>query len=113
MADERERVTRLPTRTLVRELQERIRLIAKVTVQVAFSDHALDRMDERDISDREVFDVLRSGLIEGAPWIEPKSGDDACKVVLRLKRSRAIGVVTIVLKVDKLVVKTVEWEDVR
>jgi hypothetical protein len=108
MADERERVTRLPTRTLVRELQERIRLIAKVTVQVAFSDHALDRMDERDISD-----VLRSGLIEGAPWIEPKSGDDACKVVLRLKRSRAIGVVTIVLKVDKLVVKTVEWEDVR
>ncbi len=70
-------------------------------------------MDERDISDMEVFEVLRVGLIEGAPWIESKTGDDACKVVLRRKKSRAIGVVTIVLKVDKLVVKTVEWEDVR
>ena len=70
-------------------------------------------MWDRDISDIDVFRVLRLGMIDGVPWVEPKTGEHACKVVYRRARERALGVVTIVLVDEKLVVKTTEWEDER
>jgi hypothetical protein len=105
------RVVALPTAKVIGPLQDRIRALAKETKNIALSRHAEDRMWERDISAMEVFEVLRLGMIDGAPWVEPESAEQACKVVLRKKGSRTIGVVTIILAADGLLVKTVEWED--
>lgn len=113
MADEpRKPIVSLPVGRVIGPLQERIRKIAAETKRVFISRHAEERMWERDISTMEVFEVLRLGMIDGAPWLEPE-GDQACKVVFRRKGSRAIGVVTILLIEEELLVKTVEWEDER
>jgi len=99
-----------PVGSVIGPMQDRIRALAAETKKVFISDHAAERMWERDISSMEVFEVLRLGMIDGRPWVEG-SGERACKVVLRKKGSRAIGVVTILLIEDGMLVKTVEWED--
>lgn len=92
------------------ELANRIRQLAKEGA-VSFSDHALDRMEERGISDLQVQRVLTSGEIRGA--VEPgrNEGEWKCKVVDRVKGMREVGVATLVIRNAKLFVKTVEWED--
>ncbi|MFC5372917.1 DUF4258 domain-containing protein [Brevundimonas faecalis] len=107
------KTVRLPVVQGVGELMARIRLIAKDTGKVFLTDHAVDRIRERGISDVVVFKVLRIGEIRGAPWFE-EDGSKACKVVLTPRGDRTVGVVTILIdEADELVVKTVEWEDRR
>jgi len=91
----------------------RIREIARDSARVVVTDHAAERMEERDIIDVDLFRILRSGHIVGS--VEPgrRDGDWTVKVVYRLKGSRDAGVVTVVLASERLVVVTVEWEDCR
>lgn len=93
------------------DLMALIRELAGDTSKVFLTDHAVARMFERGLSDGDVFKVLRMGEIVGSPWLE-EDGCRACKVVLRQKGDRDIGVITILVNEDsELVVKTVEWED--
>lgn len=91
----------------------RIRAIARDTARVIVTDHAAERMEERDIPDVDLFRILRDGHIVGE--VEPgrRDGDWIAKVVFRVRGSRDAGVVTVVLATDRLVIKTVEWEDFR
>ena len=93
------------------ELTRRIRLAASVSRNVSFTDHALQRMMERSITDLDALKVLARGDIDGP--IEPgrTPGEWVCKVIYRLKGNRDAGVVTAVLRNGRLFVKTVEWED--
>lgn len=95
------------------EMVERIHRLAKESKNVAFSNHAEERMDERGISDLDALRVLRSGCLSGS--IEPGAyeGEWKCKIVAPIKGRREVGVVTILVKNRKLRVKTVEWEDLR
>lgn len=81
--------------------------------EVAFGNHALERMEQRDISDIQVVRVLKRGELRGE--VEPGSGTGEwkCKVVSLGRGSREIGVVTLLIKNRRLFVKTVEWEDLR
>ena len=49
------------------ELQKRIRLLAKNSAKVFFTAHVLDRMLLRGVSDIEVLDCLRGGVIQRPP----------------------------------------------
>lgn len=91
--------------------QQRIREAATVTANIIWSKHALERMEERDISDKDVLRILRGGFIEGAPKETDRSGEWKCNVTLKIRGGRTAGVVTIILVSGKLFVKTVEWED--
>ena len=88
-----------------------IRILAANSENVAFGDHALDRMDERGITTLDVLRVLRTGEIVGSIEAGRALGEWKCKVVERRKRAREIGVATVVMKQRKLFIKTVEWED--
>jgi len=69
-------------------------------------------MLEREIDDVDVLRVLRSGTICGEP--EPAElGEWKCKIVMKLKGAREVGVLAIILRNKRLFVKTVEWEDIR
>ena len=73
----------------------------------------MDRMAERDIIDVEVFRILQNGALSREPEQTPK-GEWKLKLVMRLRGNRDAGVVTIILHGDrKLLVKTVEWEDLK
>jgi len=70
-------------------------------------------MRERDISIRVALHVLRSGVVSG-PIIPGKvSGEWKAKVVLTVKGRREVGVVAIAVRDSYIIVKTVEWEDVK
>ena len=78
---------------------------------VILSNHAMERMDERDILDIEVFKILQSGSLTGEPE-QTLEGEWKLKIAKKLRGNRDAGVVTIILhSVSKLLVKTVEWED--
>ena len=70
-------------------------------------------MEWRDITDRMMFDVLRTGYLKGEiePGMHP--GEWKAKMCKQMKGQREVGVVTIVVRDSWLFVKTVEWEDLR
>ena len=96
-----------------RQLIAIIRSLAR-DADILLLDHAEERMQERDIDMIDVRRVLASGDIIGP--IEPGISDQEwkCKVVASPRypeSSREIGVVTIVVRTSRLIIKTVEWED--
>ncbi|MGB1214622.1 MAG: DUF4258 domain-containing protein [Pikeienuella sp.] len=81
------------------------------TANVIFTNHAFDRVGERDITRLDAFRILRTGsCVDG-----PKKDDDGNWVVTmakRLKGRREAGVVTvIVVGEEKLIIPTIEWMD--
>lgn len=76
-----------------------------------YDSHAASRMDWRDITDKMMFEVLRTGYLKGD--IEPGKypGEWKVKMTKQMKGRREVGVVTVVINQRRLFVKTVEWED--
>jgi len=95
------------------ELCRQVRRLAHNTNNIGWSDHILERMEERDISDHQVLTVLRTGDIEGDITPGRSAGEWKCKMVARIKGNRDVGVVTVVCDGKRLWLKTVEWEDLR
>lgn len=85
---------------------------AQVSENVIVGDHARKRMSERDIDIDDVLRVLRTGSVDASPT-RTDQGEWQCKMVKRIKGTRSVGVVTIILHKEKLFLKTVEWEDLR
>lgn len=94
------------------DAQERIRVISFESDCVIFTDHALLRMEERDLSMPEVLEILRCGYVEDPPSQE-HVGEWKCKVTSKW-RGRTAGVVTVIVDSRRqLIIVTVEWEDFR
>lgn len=104
------RVVRIQRPEAVRDL---VRRLAADSSNVKWSRHALERMEEREITDKMALEVLREGMLKGD--VEPGNGPDELKVkmVRQIKGQREVGVVVITIKGVHLLVKTAEWEDVR
>lgn len=99
-------------RLTVAQAERRIRAIAADTANIKWSFHALERMEERGIPDVDVLRILRLGTIAGPPRAG-RPGEWTCKMVRTIRGRREAGVVAIILLDDRLLVKTVEWEDPR
>ena len=87
-----------------------IRVTAADSRNVKFGDHALDRMEEREITTLDALRVLRTGHISGEITPGRSAGEWKCKIIAKRKGSREVGVVTVALRTGGLFVKTVEWE---
>src|SRR5262245_7246627 len=85
--------------------QARIRELAQNADNVEWSVHALERMSEREIYDRDVLKVLRKGYVEDPPEEGINAGEWKCKTVLKVRGGRVAGVVTIILRNGRLLVK--------
>jgi len=70
-------------------------------------------MDWRGVTDAMMFDVLRTGYLKGEITPGRNPGEWKLKMCKAIKGQREVGVVTIVMREQKLFVKTVEWEDLR
>jgi hypothetical protein len=96
------------------KLMARIRVLA-AEGKLSFTSHALDeRMPERGIDAKDVLDLLSNGEIEGEVQAGNRKSEWRCLVVGNLEwSSRNAGVVTIVVRDERLIVVTVEWMDRR
>jgi len=83
-----------------------------MTFNVILTEHAQDRMAERDISAPEVFTILRSGTVHEPP-IRTEEGEWKAEIALRMPGGRDVAVVTVLRDGDRLVVATVMWRDIR
>ena len=61
-------------------LQRHIRRQAQTSARVIFLIHTLERMAQRSISDREVFECLRHGVIQRPPQWDDKRGALRCRM---------------------------------
>jgi hypothetical protein len=89
---------------LIRELSRQRR--------IGFLDHAEERLAQRGFDIFDVYNTLENGYF--ADDIEPGANEGEWKVKIvdtPEGRSRKMGVVTIVVKDKRLLIKTVEWED--
>lgn len=94
-------------------LRETVRFLAEDSRNVVITNHAEERMLERDISTSMMFRVLRAGLVKGDVEAGKKEGDWVIKLAGRILGNRDVGVVTAVVQNSQLVVITVEWEDLK
>lgn len=94
----------------VRELVQRL---AQESENVKWSVHALERMNERGITDKVALEVLRFGDVKGAVEAGKCPGEWKVKMVRTVKGRREAGVVVLTIRNAHLLVKTVEWEDLR
>lgn len=99
-----------PFRLTTTVAEKRVRSLANSTGNIQWGDHALDRMEEREIFDADVVRVLREGFCKGEPEQTPR-GEWKCKMVKNVRGSREVGVIVVMTKAGRLFVKTVEWED--
>jgi hypothetical protein len=80
--------------------------------RVGYLDHSEERIGQRGF---DVFDVrraLKRGHIVGKIEAGKKEGEWKVKLVDTPEgTSRKMGVVTIVVREERLLIKTVEWED--
>jgi hypothetical protein len=102
------RVDFRPRPEVMRDLVHRL---AADTRNIAWSTHALQRMTERDITDRVAVDVLRTGWLQGGVAPGDKPGEWKVKMVKMVRGRREVGVVVITIREERLLVKTAEWED--
>lgn len=93
------------------DMHATIRKLAEEDRNVYLSFHAKERMDLRSITRIDVIRVLKRGHIDGDIVAGQSQGEWKCKVVANVRGSRDIGVITLVIGGDRLLVKTVEWED--
>ncbi len=90
-----------------------IRRLAQDSKNVSYRAHALERLDERNTIDiLDVLKLLRLGEIEGAINPGKNPGEWSCLVTGKCSLDgRDAGVATIVVREEKLIIKTVEWMD--
>ena len=62
------------------DLQKRIRLLARDSAAVLFTVHVQERMVLRQVSDIEVLECLRSGVIQRPPQVDRDTGDLKCRM---------------------------------
>ena len=78
-----------------------------------YESHAESQMQWRGITDRMMFEVLRSGSLVGNISPGKNPGEWKAKMAKQMKGLREVGVVTLVIDNCCLFVKTVEWEDLK
>ena len=80
---------------------------------VIFTDHAWDRVDERDLTRADVSKILQEGYCQTEPE-RNEEGEWQVIMVARIAGSRDAGAVTVILEGEsKLVIRTVQWMDLR
>jgi hypothetical protein len=81
--------------------------------RIGYLGHSeLERMPERGFDTLDVEHVLRTGVIVGPIDPGAKAGEWKVKIVSWLDgTSRKMGVVVIVVRNSRLLIKTTEWED--
>ncbi|MFC3180902.1 DUF4258 domain-containing protein [Cypionkella sinensis] len=90
-----------------------VRFLAQESSQVIITTHAEERMYERGITTKMLFDTLRKGVLVGNVEEAKKAGDYQGKIAAQMPNRRHVGVVTVVKQGEKLIIVTVEWEDGR
>lgn len=101
-----------PLRLTAAIAQQRIRAAALAGdgSNIRLTQHARLRMQERGIDLVDVLEILRKGFVDERPVLN-ENGNWQCLIERELIIGRTAACVTIVLRGDRLKVRTVMWRD--
>lgn len=89
-----------------------IRLRARNTENVIVIGHPEDRLVERGFLMSDIYRILRTGHISKPPFLNDRGDWEVLVTRIMKGTRREAGVATIILtNDDKLIVKTIRWED--
>ena len=91
----------------------RVHELSKDSGNLRWTRHIRERMLERGIDTDAVLRVLRSGDIDQDPVAGDAKGEWIVKLTRKMTGGRTVGIVTILLKENRLRLVTAEWEDLR
>jgi hypothetical protein len=94
-------------------VRDLVHKLAQDTSNIQWRTHALERMAERDITDKMALEVLRQGYVKGDVEAGERAEEWKLKLVREMKGRREVGVVVVTVNTSRLRVITVEWEDLR
>lgn len=84
---------------------------AQISDNINWTEHALERSQERDITSQEIYRILRDGQVLQEPTLNDH-GDWEAVIQRRVRGNRDAGAVTIIIeKNNELTLKTVMWMD--
>ena len=93
------------------DAQKHINKVAEDSANIILTKHAKDRMYERDFSVSEVYQILRTGIIREKPQKEKKGGWSYQVEAIGFCDNRDAAVITVIMRENELVIKTVMWLD--
>ena len=96
---------RLPAGLTRKNAEEWIRAVVMDSKNVGLTDHMRDQMVKRDISSRQVWEVLEGGFVVKDPKWDNEHGDWVC-VIRKQTAGRTILVVVALAEKDKMTVVT-------
>lgn len=92
-------------------IERLVRRLAANTDNIDFSLHAFQREELRGISTVDAIGILRTGFVASKIVQGQNPGEWVCKVVKNLTPGKpGIGVVTVIINQQRLLVVTLEWE---
>ena len=94
-----------------RQAERLIAQLAEDSNRVYYTDHAQERMEERDVSMQDIERILKNGFCADQP-IRDEKGQWKCKLIRHHNGNRDVGVITVILRSHALLIVTVEWEDI-
>lgn len=94
-----------------RQAERLIAQLAEESSRIYYTNHAQDRMEERNVSMQDIEKILRNGFCAEQPMRDEK-GQWKCKLIRHHHGNRDVGVVTVILRSQALLIVTVEWEDI-
>ena len=109
---QKQKKTVVPLQLSIEVARVKVRDAVQASSNVEFTEHAQERLAERDFTVQDVIKVLQRGDIDELPT-RTALKEWQCKVTLKLRGIRTAGVVVIILINDRLLVKTVEWENLK
>jgi hypothetical protein len=93
------------------EAEQVIRTRANDTDNVIITDHAFDRVENREIIQPDILNILRTGYVIDNPQLAKKGGWEVI-VKKKLRGRREAAVVTVIFKEsEKIIIVTVMWVD--
>lgn len=91
----------------ISEAQRKINELAKISANIGYTKHAMERMLERGFITRDVERILKTGIIRK----EPRQDTFGCWPYKIEERGARDAAVIVVLYDPKLTIITVEWMD--
>ena len=82
-----------------------VRELAKRTVNIGWTDHAIERLDDREITTRQVLTTLRQGRLEEPPRLDQYGGWQV--TLVRRSAGRRVRVVAVLSETEELRILTV------
>jgi hypothetical protein len=103
----------LPFCPTARHMATKIRQIASYDIHVYLGRDAREWIIDTGVTRLDVIRALSNPVVDGPSWSGTWPGEWVCQVIVKVVGSKPIRIEVSIRDGDKLLIKTLSWEDLR